>query len=95
MGVVVGASLTVAASPEELPVGGGSLPVAPESGKGVGMDRINQTSESGLVGFIAGVPFGSPLAGGMHEKNTETCFDKMERIRLPLGKTMSAMHGGV
>jgi len=40
------------------------------------------------------VPFGSPLAGGLHEKNTETCFDKMERIRLPLGKTMSAMHGG-
>jgi hypothetical protein len=35
-----------------------------------------------------------PLAGGMPEKNTETCFDKMERIRLPLVKTMPAMHGG-
>jgi hypothetical protein len=45
VGVVVGEGLTVAASPEELPVGGGSLPVAPESGKGVGMDRIDQTSE--------------------------------------------------
>ena len=26
------------------------------------------------------------------KKNTETCFDKMERIRLPLVKTMPAMH---
>ena len=33
-----------------------------------------------------------PLAGGMPEKNTETCFDEMERIRLPLVKTMPAMH---
>jgi hypothetical protein len=33
-----------------------------------------------------------PLAGGMPEKKTETCFDEMERIRLPLVKTMPAMH---
>lgn len=54
VGVVVGAGLTLAASPEELPVGGGSLPVAPESGKGVGMDRIDQASESDLVGHRGG-----------------------------------------
>jgi hypothetical protein len=60
VGVVIGACLTVAASPEELPVGGGSFAVAPESGKWLGVDRIDQTGQSGLVGLIAEVPFGSP-----------------------------------
>jgi hypothetical protein len=33
-----------------------------------------------------------PLAGGMPERNTETCFDTMVRIRLPLAKTIPTMH---
>ena len=59
VGVVIGAGLAVAASPEELPVGRGSIAIAPESSKRLGMDGIDQAGESGLVGLIAEVPFGS------------------------------------
>ena len=41
VGVVIGAGLAVAASPEELPVGRGSIAVTPESGKRLGVDRID------------------------------------------------------
>lgn len=60
VGVVIGAGLSMAASPEELPVGRGSIAVAPDSSKGLGVDRVDQAGESGLVGLIAEVPFGSP-----------------------------------
>ena len=80
VGVVVGAGLAVTASPEKLPVGGGSLPVAPESGKGVGMDRIDQASESGLVGLIAEVPFGSPKELSMAEHSGTPCHARKSEI---------------
>jgi hypothetical protein len=60
VGVVIAAGLPVGASPEELPVGGGSFAVAPESGKRLSVDRIDQAGESSLVGLSTEVPFGSP-----------------------------------
>ena len=42
MGVVIGAGLSMAANPEELPVGRGSIAVAPDSSKGLGVDCIDQ-----------------------------------------------------
>ena len=38
---------------------GAGLAIAPESSKRLGMDGIDQAGESGLVGLIAEVPFGS------------------------------------
>ncbi len=57
VGVVIGAGLAVAASPEELRVGGGSLAVAPKSGNRLSVDRIDQPAESSLVGLVTEVPF--------------------------------------
>ena len=47
--IVIGAGLAVAASSEELPVGGGSFAVAPESGKRLSMDGIDQAGERSLA----------------------------------------------
>ena len=60
VGVVIGASLAVAAGPEELPIGRGNIALAPEGGKRLSVNRIDQAVQSGLVGLIAEVPFGSP-----------------------------------
>ena len=67
MGVVIGASLAVAAGSEELPIGRGSIVLTPESGKRLSVDRIDQAGQSGLVGLIAEVPLGSPEEPSMAE----------------------------
>ena len=67
VGVVIGASLAVAASPEELPIGRGSIALTPEGGKRLSVDRIDQAGQSGLVGLIAEVPFSSPEEPSMAE----------------------------
>jgi hypothetical protein len=54
VGVVIGASLAVAAGPEELPIGRGSIALAPEGGKRLSVDRIDQADQSGLIGLVRG-----------------------------------------
>ena len=80
MGVVIGAGLAAAASPEELPVGGGSFAVAPESGKRLGVDLVDQTGQSGLVGLIAEVPFGSPKELRMAEHSGTLCHARESEV---------------
>ena len=80
VGVVIGAGLAVAASPEELPVGGGSFAVAPESGKRLSVDRIDQAGESSLVGLITEVSFGSPKELSMAEDSRTPCHAREPEV---------------
>jgi hypothetical protein len=80
VGIVIGAGLSMAASPEELSVGGGSLAITPESGKWLGVDGIDQAGQSGLVGFIAEVPFGSPKELSMTKHSRTPCHAREPEV---------------